>query len=139
MSSWNINDKIADLSITGEASAAGGGWGAPETTATTSSTPFDGAATGKTPQEHGWTTKIKYDYDTYNKSTKELSDAQGAISGGDEVDDAVGGVKPGDWASNAATYEWEDEFGDVGPRFPELEKQLFGSDNHVRRGINFQT
>jgi ATP-dependent RNA helicase DDX3X len=37
----------------------------------------------------------------------------------------------------AAIYEWNDEYGDVGPRFEELEKQLFGSENHVKTGINF--
>lgn len=38
----------------------------------------------------------------------------------------------------AAVYEWNDEYGDVGPRFEELEKQLFGAKNHVRAGINFE-
>ena len=38
----------------------------------------------------------------------------------------------------AAVYEWNDEYGDVGPRFEELEKQLFGAENHVRAGINFE-
>ncbi|OLN97264.1 ATP-dependent RNA helicase DED1-like protein 2 [Colletotrichum chlorophyti] len=44
-----------------------------------------------------------------------------------------------DWEGNGAIYEWTDEFGDVGPKFPELEYQLFG-DPDTRRdhtGIDF--
>lgn len=41
-------------------------------------------------------------------------------------------------ALQAAVYEWNDEFGDVGPRFEELENQLFGAENHVRAGVNFE-
>jgi ATP-dependent RNA helicase DDX3X len=80
------------------------------------------------PQAFGWAQKQSYDYDEYNKSTKELLDetpGEGASS-----------VR--DWASNAAKYEWSDEYGDVGPHFPELEKQLFGSEYHVRAGIQFE-
>jgi ATP-dependent RNA helicase DDX3X len=29
------------------------------------------------------------------------------------------------WFSKAARYEWSDEYGDVAPRLPELEKELF--------------
>lgn len=81
----------------------------------------------KNPQEVGWVEKQAYDYDTYNKSTKELFDAN---AGG-------GGVENGDWASNAVKYEWKDEFGDVGERYPELEKILFGGEHHTRSGIDF--
>jgi ATP-dependent RNA helicase DDX3X len=83
--------------------------------------------------------KTAYDYNTYNKSTKELAEAQASAGAvGDEVIDAVGGIRPGDWSSNAAIYQWNDEFGDVGPSFPDLEKQLFGSENHVTRGLQYE-
>ncbi|TVY81426.1 ATP-dependent RNA helicase ded1, partial [Lachnellula suecica] len=102
----------------------------------------------KTPGEHGWADNktAAYDYEVYNKTAKELAAAQG------EVDDeaaaevqaympedigAVGGLMPGQFGSNAAVYEWKEEYGDVGPEFPELEKQLFGSANHVKAGIRF--
>lgn len=78
----------------------------------------------RNPMELGWVEKQQYDYETYNKTSKELYDeglATGAL----------------DWASNAAKYEWDDEYGDVGPRFPELEKQLFGSEYRMRTGIEF--
>lgn len=81
----------------------------------------------KNPQEIGWVPKQGYDYDTYNKSSKELYD-EGL---------APGGLGAQDWASNAAKYEWNDEYGDVGPRFPELEAQLFGSEHRMRTGIEF--
>jgi ATP-dependent RNA helicase DDX3X len=92
-----------------------------------------GAAQTKNPQEHGWVPKTDYDYSTYMKSTKELAEAEAAAK-----ESAAPGVEVGGWASNAAIYDWDDDFGDVGPRHPELEKQLFGSDNHVRMGIQFE-
>jgi ATP-dependent RNA helicase DDX3X len=106
------------------------------------------------PQEHGWAPKQKFNYEDYNKSNKELADQFAAqktagegnddfvapgesASGFQETSGAVGGLQQGDWSSNAAVYEWNDEYGEVGPAFPELEKQLFGSDLHVKQGINF--
>lgn len=96
----------------------------------------------KNPQAYGWVAKTSYDYDTYNKSSKELAEAQTsaeapAVGGFGNSDDAVGGIAPGDWANNAAVYQWNEEYGDIGPEFPELERQLFGLENHVRTGINF--
>jgi ATP-dependent RNA helicase DDX3X len=85
------------------------------------------AAPKKNPQEAGWVEKQPYDYDTYNKSSKELYD-EGL---------APGGLGAQDWASNAAKYEWDEEYGDVGPEFLELEKQLFGGENRMRTGIEF--
>ncbi|KAH6894068.1 P-loop containing nucleoside triphosphate hydrolase protein [Thelonectria olida] len=43
------------------------------------------------------------------------------------------------WGSHARTYEWKDEYGDVGPKYPELELELFGepSSRHVRTGLDF--
>ncbi len=77
----------------------------------------------KNPQEAGWVPKQGYDYETYNKSSKELIDHQ--LAGGEG------------WASNAAKYEWSDEYGEIGPAFPDLELQLFGGENRVRKGIQF--
>lgn len=103
------------------------------------------------PQGAGWVPKVAYDYATYTKTNKELQqqhEAQAAQEGQSEVpvednndenqDDAVGGLREGDWAGNAAVYEWNDEYGDVGPKFPALEKQLFGAGNHTRTGIKFE-
>ncbi|KAM0556885.1 hypothetical protein ACHAPJ_005558 [Fusarium lateritium] len=44
-----------------------------------------------------------------------------------------------DWGCNARAYVWQDEFGDVGPKYPELELELFGdpSTRHERTGLDF--
>jgi len=89
----------------------------------------------KNPQEHGWVAKTNYDYETYNKSTKELAEVQTSAA---EGSGAVGGLGRAEWACNAAVYEWNDEYGDVGPEYPELEEQLFRSENRVRTGIKFE-
>ena len=39
-----------------------------------------------------------------------------------------------DWAGAAARYEWQDEYGDVGPRNEELEKILFHDELILRAG-----
>lgn len=93
---------------------------------------------GKTPQEYGWVDKTQYDYQAYLKPSKELADHLAIAVATEEVDDAVGGVRAGDWANNAAIYTWNEEFGDVGPAFPELERQLFGSEYHVKTGVAFE-
>lgn len=38
------------------------------------------------------------------------------------------------WLSDAAIYQWDDEFGDVGEPHPELEKMLFNDENIQRAG-----
>jgi ATP-dependent RNA helicase DDX3X len=96
-----------------------------------------GNFSGVTPQELGWVTKTEYDYQTYLKSSKELADSQITAVTAGNISDAVGGIRQGDWASNAAIYTWDDDYGDVGPKFPELERQLFGSEYHVKTGIAF--
>ncbi|TQS36895.1 hypothetical protein Golomagni_02646 [Golovinomyces magnicellulatus] len=102
-------------------------------------TPNDASAK---PQDHGWADKTAYDYETYTKSSKELAQekeeraATNAVA--DHYQDSVGGIPVGEWHNNAAVYEWDDEYGDVGPEFPELERQLFGSEFHVKSGIDFQ-
>lgn len=42
------------------------------------------------------------------------------------------------WAFEKPTYEWEEEFkqGDA-PAMPELEEELFGEENRILTGINF--
>jgi ATP-dependent RNA helicase DDX3X len=104
---------------------------------------IEDAETANKVTAHGWVQKTAYDYDTYNKGTRELAEAveaqaSAAPVGDEEVTDAVGGIRPGDWSSNAAVYQWSDEFGEVGPAFPDLEKQLFGSENHVKTGLRYE-
>ncbi|KAL1843933.1 hypothetical protein VTJ49DRAFT_6876 [Mycothermus thermophilus] len=43
-----------------------------------------------------------------------------------------------EWDANTARYEWNDEYGDVGPEFPALELQLFGDPStRGKKGIDF--
>lgn len=43
------------------------------------------------------------------------------------------------WGSHERAYEWKDEYGDVGPKYPELELELFGDPDtrHERTGVDF--
>lgn len=42
-----------------------------------------------------------------------------------------------EWASQAAVYTFDEEFGDVPPRFEAMEKELFGDQDHVTNGEDF--
>jgi ATP-dependent RNA helicase DDX3X len=42
------------------------------------------------------------------------------------------------WAALKRRYEWDPSYNDgVAPRDEDLEKELFGEENHVHTGINF--
>lgn len=49
------------------------------------------------------------------------------------MNETAAGESP-QWMHKAARYEWQEEFGDVGPEVPELEAQLFNSDLRTRTG-----
>ena len=70
-------------------------------------------------RQAGWVEPVKYDYDTYNAKEREVSEQQPDLPS---------------WATNATKYEWSDEYGDIGPAHPELEKMLFGDEYHVTEG-----
>jgi ATP-dependent RNA helicase DDX3X len=38
------------------------------------------------------------------------------------------------YAASSAVYEWDDEYGDVGPEVPQLEEQLFNNGFRLRQG-----
>jgi ATP-dependent RNA helicase DDX3X len=40
-----------------------------------------------------------------------------------------------EWAAKTAKYEWNDEYGDVGPENPHLEEQLFRAEFINRTGL----
>jgi ATP-dependent RNA helicase DDX3X len=65
----------------------------------------------------GWADPIPFDY---------VPAAPSGEGSGDHASPA--------WLSDAVVYAWEDDFGDVGPANPELEKALFGDDNLQRAG-----
>ncbi|KAI9733417.1 MAG: hypothetical protein M1834_003501 [Cirrosporium novae-zelandiae] len=66
----------------------------------------------KIAHEKGWAEPAVYNYDAYNDSGP--SGAEPTKEEGFPI-----------WASNAQKYEWDDEYGDVGPRNEDLESQLF--------------
>ncbi|KAI9848348.1 MAG: hypothetical protein M1838_000564 [Thelocarpon superellum] len=73
----------------------------------------------------GWVPRTDFDYKVYNATTRE------------ELEAVEGPGQAPTWAANAEKYEWQEEYGDVGPPHPILEKQLFGQDYTVRSGDQF--
>jgi ATP-dependent RNA helicase DDX3X len=74
----------------------------------------------------GWVAPSAYDYSATSKISKSADDLA-----------AIPQDEQPQWAHLAAKYEWKDEYGDVGPEIPELEKQLFGNEYITRQGENF--
>ncbi|EPS26837.1 hypothetical protein PDE_01776 [Penicillium oxalicum 114-2] len=64
-----------------------------------------------------------------NENAWATSDPAIPSQGTDNVNTDPGSPK---WGGNAARYEWKDEYGDVGPRNEELERELF-HDEHIPR------
>lgn len=95
-------------------------------------------------REHGWAEPVGYDYSRYQRNNAPRAGTDGAVVdgtiGGDgdgiAVGDSATDFEPPAWESAAARYEWKDDYGDIGPAFPELEKILFGDEDHVRAGPN---
>lgn len=63
----------------------------------------------------GWTETTAFDYDQFQRT------------GGNDAD----------WHGASRKYEWKDEYGEVGPEVPELEKILFGGEFQMRKGEHF--
>lgn len=75
--------------------------------------PGDNEKSDVGPHEAGWTEPVPYSYDSFNDGTF------------------------ADWDGMAPRYEWKDEYGDIGPRNEELEKQLFNDEFMPRAGLRF--
>jgi ATP-dependent RNA helicase DDX3X len=69
-------------------------------------------------QEAGWNNPVPFQYET----------VVGGTPAEDETRDTAA------WLSDAAIYQWDDEFGDVGEPNPELEKMLFHDEYLQRAG-----
>ncbi|KAL2219236.1 DEAD/DEAH box RNA helicase [Thermoascus aurantiacus ATCC 26904] len=78
-------------------------------------------------REKGWVPPQGYDYSKYTNATP----LQKPVEGDDQEEP--------EWAAKAAKYEWSEEFGDVGPPNPELEKMLFHNEYINRAGLKFET
>lgn len=85
----------------------------------------DGADHAERVRNANWTQREKFNYDAYNADTREKREAVEA-----EQDLPA-------WAHGAARYEWSEEYGDIGPEFPELEKLLFRDDTKTSKGDQY--
>lgn len=77
-------------------------------------------------KEAKWATPQGYNYTKYNAGP---SDKTTPASESDQPQDEASG-----WAANAAKYEWDQDYGDIGPDHEELEKMLFGDPDKVEQG-----
>lgn len=77
-------------------------------------------------RERGWVAPEALDYDKYK-----FAPAEKLAEGGESLQEEP----VPEWAANAAKYEWNDEYGDVGPKNPRLEEQLFRSEFINRTGL----
>ncbi|MCJ1313536.1 hypothetical protein MMC25_007215 [Agyrium rufum] len=86
-------------------------------------------------RKHGWTQPTPFEYEKYvqDANRRDAQVGSGEPEGADNGDTPRAPVTPyltddiAEWGSTAARYEWQDEYGDVGPAFPALEAQLFGN------------
>ncbi|KAF2254582.1 P-loop containing nucleoside triphosphate hydrolase protein [Trematosphaeria pertusa] len=70
-------------------------------------------------KDAGWTNPIPFNYET--------------VAGG-QPDVRDEGRDSANWLSDAVVYEWDDDFGEVGPPNPELEKVLYENPDMMRAG-----
>lgn len=69
-------------------------------------------------REAGWNDRIPFLYES--------------VTGGQAAPDETRDGAP--WLSDAVIYQWQDDFGDVGPPNAELEKMLFNDETLNRAG-----
>ncbi|KAI9866683.1 MAG: hypothetical protein M1823_009158, partial [Watsoniomyces obsoletus] len=68
-------------------------------------------------RQAGWAEKQPFDYDSAMAKPSDVAKPADAS----EAPAAEGGEEVPGWAHNAAKYEWSQDYGDVGPKIPELE------------------
>jgi ATP-dependent RNA helicase DDX3X len=133
MSDSGVTDGIGKMSVGGDSNRV-----LREVTAASVNKPVKDNETALRAKEHGWAKPVEFDYKKYvDDKVNEAMNGEGtATTGADKTGgaaaraDAAGGAVNytsdiPDWASNAAKYEWKQEYGDVAPRHKELEEQLF--------------
>ncbi|KAK5136145.1 hypothetical protein LTR08_003982 [Meristemomyces frigidus] len=127
MTDWNTNPEPA-AAAEGEAATPWGDntpEGGEETAAETSNEPkgkqYD--VPQLNPEEFkskardaGWAEKTAFNYDEFER-----------LGGGDA-----------EYHATSKVYEWQDDFGDVGPEVPELERILFGGEFQMRKGDHYK-
>ena len=92
-------------------------------------------------RDAGWVERETYNYAAYNaapNAAPNVASSSTLNTGGAEGGAATEQTQNvPSWASNAARYEWSDEYGDVGPPHPDLEKLLFKNELLNRTGLKF--
>jgi ATP-dependent RNA helicase DDX3X len=87
----------------------------------------NGALSHQQLRDAGWVERQAFNYDHLMAKPSEAAPPAAATDGNQAPD----------WAHNAAKYEWSEEYGDVGPKIPQLEDQLFRSEFLNRAGVKF--
>ena len=80
-------------------------------------------------KEAHWGDRQEYDYEKYTEGPRDKTIPPS------EIDQPQGNSSS--WAANAAKYEWDDEYGDVGPEHEELRQMLFGDEHKMEQGEEF--
>ncbi|KAF2198946.1 DEAD-domain-containing protein [Delitschia confertaspora ATCC 74209] len=73
-------------------------------------------------RDAGWAPQVPYNYTENTNPAGEIGEAP----------DAAAPAAP--WLADAVIYEWCDEYGEVGPRNEELERELFQAEHRMRSG-----
>ena len=81
-----------------------------------------------------WPEAVRYEYSVYNVKPDETDENKE----GSEAKPLHEPPKEPDWLHNAAKYEWDDTYGEIGPEVPELEEQLFHGEHLLSRGSDIQ-
>jgi len=80
------------------------------------------------PSERGWDKPEPLDYEALQAKPEAFKIAE------DGEQSATKAFGTSEWASSAQKYEWKEEYGDVAPEFPELEKHLYTGDLMTKMG-----
>lgn len=70
---------------------------------------------------------------------RDTSEAFDPAQGQDPDAVQVGVISSDTFDGSAPVYQWNEEYGDVGPKIPELEMELFGdpATRHEKTGLDF--
>ena len=82
-------------------------------------------------KEANWGVQEGFNYAKYNAGPRDKT------APASESDQPQGNASS--WFANAVKYEWNDDYGDIGPQHEALEKMLFGDPDKVEQGKKFST
>lgn len=94
--------------------------------------PADKDEAEKKARDSGWVEKKAYDYSLYQNGVPTIPEGDEGVADSDAP-------RANPWASQAAKYLWTDEYGEVGPRHPGLEAELYNKEFHAETGQRMST